>query len=68
MAVRTTQMREKNYCDGTRRKDYNEKKLCPRCFALLPIGHIGAISRLDNQTEICSQCGVEEALIPHIKV
>jgi hypothetical protein len=39
---------------------------CPRCGEVMPSverrgEHIGAISRLDNMTEICTTCGCEEA-------
>lgn len=41
--------------------------ICPRCNGYIPSNenpgaHIGAISRLDNKTEVCSQCGTEEAV------
>lgn len=39
----------------------NEKKICPRCgktYTGFP-----AISRYDNETEICSECGTDEAMI-----
>lgn len=37
---------------------------CPRCEKyLLPVGHIGALSRADNKTEVCSVCGTDEALV-----
>lgn len=42
--------------------------ICPRCKAsyipnnLEPGAYPGALSRLDNETEICSSCGVEEAI------
>jgi hypothetical protein len=42
--------------------------LCPRCLSsqipndLTPGLYPGAISRLDNKTEICSNCGTDEAL------
>lgn len=40
---------------------------CPRCKGYIPnnvdIGqYCGALSRLDNKTEICSACGQDEAL------
>ena len=35
-------------------------KMCPRCGK--PIYGYPAISRLDNETEICSDCGTIEAL------
>lgn len=36
--------------------------ICPRCLGMLPIGYPGALSRVDNKTEICSPCGTDEAL------
>lgn len=41
---------------------------CPRCGHLIPNdqrpgAYIGAMSRRDNKTEICSACGTEEAMI-----
>lgn len=43
-----------------------ERTECPRCGEVIPnVEHrgeyLGAISRLDNKTEICSTCGSEEA-------
>ena len=40
---------------------------CPRCGGPIPNEmfegvYPGAISRVDNFTEICSSCGVEEAM------
>jgi len=40
---------------------------CPRCDGFIPNDkhageYMGAISRLDNETEICSKCGEVEAL------
>lgn len=43
--------------------DHAEKvqpKMCPRCHQ--PIGEYPALSRRDNKTKICSQCGTLEAL------
>lgn len=37
----------------------SEEKICPKCGELI-IGH-PAISREDNKTEICSNCGLSEA-------
>lgn len=42
--------------------------LCPRCLHQIPNdktpgAYMGAMSRKDNQTEVCSACGTEEALI-----
>ena len=56
-----------NYCNGKLRKDYEEVVKCPRCNDYLPIGYPGAISRRDDMTEICSECGVREALEDIIK-
>lgn len=43
------------------------KPVCPRCEGfipnnLMPGRYPGAISRVDDKTEICSDCGREEAL------
>ena len=40
---------------------------CPRCGGAIPSwdnpgAHPGALSRWDNMTEICSPCGVDEAM------
>lgn len=40
---------------------------CPRCDGFIPCDehagkYMGAISRLDNATEICSRCGQVEAM------
>jgi len=40
--------------------------ICPRCNGYIPSNenpgaHLGAMSRLDNTTEVCSQCGTQEA-------
>ena len=44
-----------------RRKPWKLQRICPRCKENpLPIGRLGAISRQDNHTEICSRCGAEE--------
>jgi hypothetical protein len=42
--------------------------VCPRCVGFIPSNerpgeYMGAISRIDNTTEICSECGTEEALL-----
>jgi hypothetical protein len=42
--------------------------LCPRCSGFIPTNanpgkYPGALSRFDNATEICSDCGTEEALL-----
>ncbi len=51
---------------GYRKPDYEEVFLCPRCHTYnLPIGYPGAISRVDNMTEICSPCGNDEGLLDY---
>jgi hypothetical protein len=45
----------------------NEFPVCPRCDGYIPNNvtpgeYIGALSRTDNKTEICSDCGTEEAM------
>lgn len=50
----------------------NNKHICPRCNGGIPnnleIGqYCGALSRLDNKTEICSSCGQDEALEQHFQ-
>lgn len=45
-----------------------EIKQCPRCRgfipdALNPGAYPGALSRWDNATEVCSQCGFDEAML-----
>lgn len=37
-----------------------DKKICPICKKVI-VGY-PSISRKDNKTEICSKCGVEEAV------
>lgn len=44
-----------------------EKPVCPRCLGFIPSNafageYPGAISRIDNKTQICSDCGTEEAI------
>lgn len=41
--------------------------VCPRCLGFIPNNekpgaYCGAISRVDNKTEICSKCGENEAM------
>ncbi len=43
----------------------SKNKICPRCKQVI-IGY-PAISRADNKTEICSNCGIIEALEVFIK-
>lgn len=42
--------------------------VCPRCRGSIPTNsrpgaYPGALSRADNATEVCSDCGTEEALL-----
>lgn len=44
-----------------------EAPTCPRCGGFIPSNerpgqYPGALSRADNETEVCSACGQEEAL------
>lgn len=44
-------------------------KTCPRCNRHVPAGHYPALSRTDNLTYICSDCGLDEGItrgpLPH---
>jgi len=45
----------------------SELPVCPKCSGYIPNNetpgaYSGAISRVDNKTEICSACGTQEAL------
>lgn len=45
---------------------------CPRCGGGIPNDerrgeYMGALSRLDNETEICSQCGQDEGMFNFAK-
>jgi hypothetical protein len=47
--------------------------VCPRCLGFIPSNafageYPGAISRVDNKTEICSDCGTEEAILALISI
>ena len=47
--------------------------ICPRCEGYIPNNatpgaYQGAISRADNETEICSECGTEEALVALVAI
>jgi ribosomal protein S27AE len=49
----------------------NKNNECPRCDGLIPNNEMpgafpGAISRKDNKTEICSECGTAEAILDWI--
>ena len=48
-------------------KDKKPNIDCPRCEGFIPNNetpgyYCGALSRADNKTEICSECGTAEAL------
>ena len=48
------------------------KPVCPRCKGFIPNNltpgmYPGAISRLDNKTEICSACGTDEAMEDYLE-
>ena len=48
-------------------KDKKSNIDCPRCEGFIPNNktpgyYCGALSRADNKTEICSECGTEEAM------
>lgn len=48
------------------RNEMTTTKVCPRCRGYIPNNdtpglYMGAISRWDNETEVCSACGTEEA-------
>lgn len=47
--------------------------VCPRCEGYIPNNdnpgaYPGAVSRVDNTTEICSACGVEEAIVALVSI
>lgn len=47
--------------------------VCPRCLGYIPSNafageYPGAISRVDNKTEICSDCGQEEAILALVAI
>jgi len=50
----------------------DSKPICPKCQGFIPNNETpgaypGALSREDNKTEICSECGVKEALADFAK-
>lgn len=42
-----------------------ENKICPKCGKTFK--GVGALSRRDNKTEICSECGRKEAINDYFK-
>ena len=58
--MKREEMRKKHYSNYD--MFYKRCPICKRRF----IG-MGAISRKDNKTEICSECGTEEAMFDFIK-
>jgi len=58
------------YTIKTMRDNLDKFPVCPRCNGLIPnnlypASHVGALSRLDNKTEICSECGAIEAMLDY---
>jgi hypothetical protein len=52
---------------SARKGKMKQYAICPKCAGYIPNNehpgaYPGAISRVDNKTEICSACGTEEAL------
>lgn len=52
--------------------DSTTPPICPLCQGYIPDNkrpgsHPGAISRVDNKTEICSTCGTLEAITDFIR-
>lgn len=52
---------------SARKGTMKDLPICPKCSGFIPNNETpgaypGAISRVDNKTEICSACGTEEAL------
>ena len=53
--------------EGDKMSEKKSAPICPRCNGFIPNNqhpgeYPGALSRLDNKTEICSSCGIDEAL------
>jgi len=51
----------------------NNLKVCPKCSGYIPNNvtpgaYPGALSRVDNKTEICSECGILEAIDDYVKL
>lgn len=51
---------ENNYCNGGKGCMIKEFKACPKCGK--EYSDRSALSRRDNKTEICPDCGMREAL------
>lgn len=52
--------------------DPKSVKTCPECSGFIPNNktpgaYPGAISRRDNKTEICSECGTREAMEDYLR-
>jgi hypothetical protein len=50
-----------------------EAPQCPRCLGFIPRNdkpgqYMGALSRADNKTQVCSDCGTEEAIVALVAV
>lgn len=50
-------------------KTKTELKICPRCKTnfLRPVKATNALSRRDNKSYICSDCGIDEAMIDYFR-
>jgi hypothetical protein len=53
---------------STHEQTHDRFRQCPRCAGFIPNNdtpgaYPGALSRLDNTTEVCSQCGEDEAIL-----
>ena len=58
---------------SARKGRMKELPICPKCSGYIPNNenpgaYSGALSRVDNKTEICSACGMEEALADYFGV
>lgn len=54
-------------------KEATTLTVCPRCEGYIPNNdnpgaYPGAVSRVDNATEVCSACGVEEAIVALVSI
>jgi len=53
----------------TGKRDYRPFRPCPSCgeFIMHPVKVMNALSRRDNNTYVCSPCGVKEAMEDFVK-
>lgn len=57
----------RQHYDEMERRQQDDGFTCPRCGGGIPNDAMrgeypGALSRADNRTEVCSQCGTDEAM------